>query len=117
MKSRIAAFKHSLNGGLTLVTTQSHARFHTVATLLVIAGAISCRVSRTEWALLILCIAVVWATEAINTGIEFLADEVSLEWRERIKHAKDVSAFAVLCASIGAVAIGALVFSPYIFSR
>lgn len=117
MNSRIAAFKHALNGGLTLVATQSHARFHAAATLLVIAGGTFYGVSRMEWAFLILCIAAVWTTEAINTAIEFLADEVSLEWRARIKQAKDVSAFAVLCVSIGATVIGFLVFSPYLLSR
>jgi diacylglycerol kinase len=114
MKSRIAAFKHALSGGRVLILTQPHARFHAVATATVVIAAILCHVTAVEWALLILSISGVWATEAINTGIEFLADEVSLEWRERIKHAKDISAFAVLAVSLGAAAIGAIVFLPYL---
>ena len=50
--------------------------------------------------------------EALNTAVEFLADEVTLERRERIGQAKDVAAFGVLVAAVGAAAVGVLVFAP-----
>jgi diacylglycerol kinase len=115
MKSRIEAFIHALQGGRKLLETQPHARFHGVTAVVVFVTAGLCRVTTIEWALLILCVMTVWVAEAINTAIEFLADEVSLEWRERIKHAKDIAAFAVVCAAIGSVTVGAIVFGPYFF--
>ena len=75
---------------------------------------VAIRITAFEWALLVLSISVVWVSEALNTSIEFLADELTLEWRERIKFAKDIAAFAVLAGSIGAVAIGLLVFIPHL---
>jgi diacylglycerol kinase len=114
VQSRVEAFKNALNGGKLLLLTQPHARIHALAALGVSCLGFVCGVTAIEWALLILSMTLVWVTEALNTGLEFLADEVSLDWRERIKHAKDVSAFAVLIAAIGAAMIGALIFVPYI---
>jgi diacylglycerol kinase (ATP) len=49
-------------------------------------------------------------TEALNTALELLADEVSLERRERIGKAKDVAAGGVLIAAMVSVGVAALVF-------
>jgi diacylglycerol kinase len=114
MKSQIQAFGHAFNGFRVLLTTQIHAKFHLAATAVVVGAAIYVRVARQDWIILTLCITSVWAAEALNTAIEALSDEVSLEWRERIKHAKDVAAFCVLVTSIGAGIAGVLVFYPYI---
>lgn len=116
MKKRIESFKHALNGCRTLLSTQPHARFHAFAGFVVFAITGLFKVTATEWAILILCVMTVWISEAINTTIEFLADEVTLEWRERIKNAKDISAFAVLIASIGSTIIGAIILTPYILA-
>ncbi len=113
MKTRIRAFGHAIEGFRTLLATQVHAKIHLAATALVIGTAIYLDVSRQDWVVLCLCITSVWAAEALNTAIESLSDEVSLEWRERIKRAKDVAAFCVLVTSVGASVAGALVFYPY----
>jgi diacylglycerol kinase len=112
--ARLAAFAHALRGARRLLATQPHARFHALASAAVIGLAAWLRVSRAEWALLAIAIAMVWAAEAFNTAIESLADEVSTEWRERIKHAKDLAACGVLAAALGAAAAGLLVFVPYL---
>ena len=67
-----------------------------------------------EWCLLIFAVAFVWVTEALNTALEFLADEVSLEHRPLLGRAKDLGAAVVLICSLGAAAAGALVFYPYL---
>lgn len=114
MQRRIEAFRHAFRGGWTLLTSQPHAKVHAVATVVVIVAGYVFRVSTFDWALLVLAISIVWLAEAVNTAIEFLADEVTLERRERIKHSKDVAAFAVLSAALGAATIGILVFLPYL---
>lgn len=60
------------------------------------------------------CLCLVWMAEALNTAIEFLADEVSQEWRARIGQAKDVAAFGVLVSALAAATIGLLVFVPHL---
>jgi diacylglycerol kinase (ATP) len=67
-----------------------------------------------EWVAVILAIGVVWVAEALNTSVEFLADEVSQEQRELIGKAKDVAAAGVLLAAASAFLVGILVFGPHV---
>lgn len=114
MKARLNAFKYAFQGFATLVRTQPHAKFHLLATLGVVVLGFICRLPREEWALVFVALGLVWITEAVNTAIEFLADEVTLERRERIKHAKDIAAFAVLASALAAASIGVIIFVPRI---
>ena len=95
-----------------MLRTQHNAWIHAVATIAVVASGFVFRVSLGEWALLVLAIGIVWMAEALNTAVELLADEGSLEQRERLGRAKDVAAFGVLAAAIVAATVGGLVFLP-----
>ena len=117
LRARGRSFVFALAGGRVLLRGQHNAWIHAAATLLVLVLGLACRVSRQDWALLALAIGLVWAMEALNTAIELLADEVSLEQRQRLGRAKDVAAFAVLAAALAAVAIGLLVFWPHLFRQ
>lgn len=114
MKKRIESFKYAFQGGATLVSTQINARLHLLATILACGLAFFCRIKTQEWMALVIVIALVWVAEALNTAIEFLADEVTLEKKPRIRYAKDISAFAVLAAAFCAAIVGALIFAPYL---
>ena len=98
-----------------MLAGQHNAWIHAAATVAVIALALAFGVSRIEWGLLLFAIGLVWSMEAMNTALEHLADELSLQFRPGIGKAKDVAAFAVLIAALTAVAIGCLVFFPYLF--
>ena len=117
LRARGRSFVFALAGGRVLLRGQHNAWIHAAATLLVLVLGLACRVSRQDWALLALAIGLVWAMEALNTAIELLADEVSLEQRQRLGRAKDVAAFAVLVSALAAVAVGLLVFWPHLFNR
>lgn len=113
---RLQSFVHAFRGVFTLLATQPNARLHLAATVLVMMAGAYFRVSTMEWIALSFAIALVWVAEALNTAIEFLADEVTLERKEGIKRAKDVAAFGVLAAAVGAAAVGLLVFVPHLTS-
>ncbi len=100
-------------GFRSMMATQPNARLHFWATVLVLGFGELAKLSRVEWCLIVLAIAMVWTAEALNTALEVLADEITLERRPRIKIAKDVAAFAVLVAAIAAATIGSLVFVPH----
>lgn len=114
MEKRIASFRYAFEGLVVMLRTQPNAWIHSCATLVVAGLGAWLGLPRGDWALLVVAIAMVWVAEALNTGIEFLADAAVPDPHQLIKHAKDVAAAAVLLASIGAVAIGALVFLPYL---
>jgi diacylglycerol kinase len=70
------------------------------------------KINSGEWLSLVLIITMVLILELINTAIETVVDMISLKFHPLAKIAKDVTAGAVLVASIGSVVIGILVFLP-----
>jgi diacylglycerol kinase (ATP) len=114
IRSRMGSFRHAFRGFATLLRTQHNAWLHLAATAAVVALGVFLAISRSEWLAIILAIGMVWTAEALNTAVEFLADEVSLERRKLIGNAKDVGAAGVLVAAASALVVGAVVFVPYI---
>lgn len=110
LSARIRSFGYAIKGIMTLVVTQPHARLHLLATVVVTGVGVYVHLRRWEWVAILLCIGMVWMAEALNTAVEFLADEVTLERRDRIGKAKDVAAGGVLIVAIISVAVAALVF-------
>jgi diacylglycerol kinase len=110
----LGSFRHAFRGVATLLRTQHNAWLHFAATVAVVVFGLFLGISRLDWIAVVLAIGLVWSAEALNTAIEFLANEVSLERRELIGHAKDLGAAGVLAASISAFLTGLFVFVPYI---
>jgi diacylglycerol kinase (ATP) len=97
-----------------LLRTQHNAWIHLAATAAVVILGVFLGIDRLDWIAVILAIGLVWSAEALNTSLEFLADEVSLDRRELIGRAKDLGAAGVLVSSIAAFLTGLFVFIPYI---
>jgi diacylglycerol kinase (ATP) len=116
LAARIQSIRYALAGLRVLLHGQHNARIHAAATIAVVIAALVVRISPLEWSLLVVAIGMVWAMEALNTAIELLADEISLELRPRIGKAKDVAAFGVLAAGIAAMLIGLFIFLPRLFA-
>jgi diacylglycerol kinase len=115
-QKRVRAFGYALKGVKTLFASQCHARFHGLAALVTIMLGFSLRISPTEWCCVIFAITIVIVSEAFNTAIEFLTDRISLEQHPLSGKAKDVAAAAVLISSVGATAIGAIIFAPKLWA-
>lgn len=93
--------------------SEPNAKIHFIATILVIIAGFIRHISRGSWIAIVIAIAMVWITEALNTAIEALADYAcERQYDPQIKLVKDVSAGAVLIASVAAVIIAIIVFIP-----
>jgi diacylglycerol kinase len=114
LQTRIKSFSHAFSGLMFVFRTQVNVRIHLLAALLVIIFGFYFRVTAVEWSILIICMCSVIGFEMMNTAIERLADEVSVAYNKRIGIVKDIAAGAVLVVSIGAAAIGLLIFIPYL---
>lgn len=114
LQKRIASFRYAFKGIALLIKTQANARFHLLATALVIVAAWYLEVSALEWAMLALTIGSVLAAEGFNTALEFLTDLVSPDYHELAGKTKDVAAGAVLITAFAAIAVAAFVFGPKI---
>ena len=71
----------------------------------------------SSWALLALAVGLVMTAELLNTALEALVDLASPGDHPLAKQAKDVSAGAVLAASLCAVAVGAFVLWERLAAR
>lgn len=89
-------------------------RFEVLAALASIALGLVLSIGITQWALVALAIGLVLLSEVFNSAIEQLADVVNPFYDQRIGMVKDLSAGAVLLASMTALGIGGLVFIPEI---
>jgi diacylglycerol kinase len=115
IKGEINSFGFAFKGIFRFFKSEKHAKFHFMATIIVIILGITINVTKYEWCLLVFAIALVIISEAINTVIEKTVDLLSPEKNEKAAFIKDVAAGAVLIASIAAAIIGLLIFIPYIF--
>ena len=109
---RVQTFGHAFRGIGTMLATQTNARVHALATVLVVAAGLAFGLDRAEWLAITLTIAAVWSLEAVNTAIEAICDLVSPDPNPLVKVAKDVAAGAVLVAAIAALVVAAIVFGP-----
>jgi len=106
------SFRYATQGIIDLFHYENNARIHLFAAIAVVSAGFYFQLSRTEWALAIMQIALVWAAEAFNTALEKLADAVSPEYHPLIKSVKDLAAGGVLILAISAVIVGTLLFLP-----
>lgn len=115
--SRIDSFHYALAGIAYVLRTQRNTWIYSVVSAGVVALGASLGVNRTEWAVLLLTIGLVWTAEFVNTALETVVDLASPEIHPLAKIGKDVSAAAVLLASITAALVGLVILGPPLWER
>jgi diacylglycerol kinase len=104
-------FRDAFRGIKAGVRGQSSFFVHLFAAATVIVAGAILRVTFYESCLLILCIAGVLTAEMFNSAIESMAKAITGERHPHLGNSLDIAAAAVLVASIGAAAVGALIFT------
>lgn len=112
----LRSFRFGFKGIAWLVESENNARFHLLASVIVLLLGFYFRISITEWAIILTQIGLIWSAEALNTAIEKLCDFVSPQHHETIGKVKDLAAGGVLIVSIVAAIVGLIVFLPKIWS-
>lgn len=115
LKQEVKSFKAALQG-FKWSLSERHIRFHFLATLTVIALGFVCSISKIEWMVILLAIALVMALELVNTAIEKLCDKLHPNTDDAIGKVKDMAAAAVLFTSLLAGIIGGIIFIPKLLS-
>ena len=105
MRKFLRGFKFAFKGILYCIKNERNMRIHTVAMVYVLIFARFFQFTRTEYAILIITIAMVLAAEAFNTSLERIANKFGMEYNKLIEAAKDTAAGAVLILAIGAGAL------------
>lgn len=110
-RARLTAIGYALRGLRDLFKAEANAKIHALATIAAIAAGWLRHISRPQWTAIVFAIALVWMAEAFNTAIEQLCDIwCGGAFDPRIGRIKDLSAGAVLVASVATVVIAAFVF-------
>ncbi|MGZ3899707.1 MAG: diacylglycerol kinase family protein [Bacteroidia bacterium] len=113
LRNRGSSFGYAFAGVISALR-EPNFRIQFIAAILVIILGCVFHINRYEWLAVIGCCTIVLSLELINSAVENLCNMVTTEIHPSIKFIKDVCAAAVLIASLAALAIGCIVFYPYI---
>jgi len=100
-----------------VLRTQHNAWLHAIASTLVMLIAWWLYLSMSDWAVLLLTIALVWTAEFINTALEAVVDLASPQQHPLAKVGKDVGAAAVLIAAFTSILVGLLILGPPLWEK
>ena len=117
LAQRIRSFHYAFAGCRYVLRTQRNAWIHAIFSLFVVVMALWLRLSRQDWALLLLAMMMVWMAEFANTALEAVVDMTMPQPHPLAKIAKDVAAAAVLVGAIGSVLIGLLILGPPLWEK
>lgn len=110
LTSRRNSIIYALNG-IKLLPGEPNIKLHLIATVGVLIAGFVKHLNGNQWIAIVAAIALVWICETINTAIEKLCDfACNMERSDAIKAVKDISAGAVLMASVTSVVIAVIVF-------
>ena len=107
---------NAIAGLIILFKEENSIPFYIVWLIALIILGVVFRVSLLGWALLTISFGVVVVLEVINTAIENLADQISLQYSIKIKKIKDLAACATLLMLLVAFAVDLFIFIPAIIN-
>ena len=110
-------FKNARKGMRLVLKSEINIRVHICIAMIVLAFAFLLNFSIEKMCILLLTIAFVIVTEMLNSAIEFSLDAVfHNRYSKLVGMAKDISAGAVMFASVTAIIIGVLLFGSSLLS-
>lgn len=110
------SFGYALKGLRFAIKTQLNFRLQLAAAVLVSALGWYLGLSPVEWAVILICIALVLSLELLNTALEVLVDLVSPQWHVKAGIIKDVAAAAVLWSALLTLIVAFVIFVPKFLS-
>jgi len=112
MKNRnlIESFNNAIKGIISAIKSERNMKIHIIAGIIVFFMSMFYDISKLEFMIICIAVAIVIVCELFNTAIEELANMITTEYHERVKRIKDISAGAVLTSTFFAVIVGYFIF-------
>ena len=108
-------FKNARKGFNLAVRSEINIRVHVFIAVCVVLAALYFKFNASEFCILLFMIALVICTEMLNTAIEFALDSIyHNRYSKMVGMVKDISAGAVMFASVISVIVGLLLFGSKI---
>jgi len=114
LKKLYQSFKYAFRGFKTAVFEEQTFKIQLTIGVLVIILMFLLPLTSLERAVLFFTILLVLSLELFNSQLERILDIFNPKFNSNIKKIKDLSAGAVLLASLGSIIIGLLIFLPYV---
>ena len=109
-------FKNARKGFRLVVKSERNLRVHLIVASLVIAMGFVFQFTGVEFCIALIAIANVIVAEMLNTAIEFALDSIyHNKYSKMVGMAKDISAGAVMFASLISVLVGIVLFGNKLF--
>lgn len=109
-------FKNARKGFRIVVKSEKNLRIHLVVASLVIALGFLFQFTAIEFCIVLIAIANVIVAEMLNTAIEFALDSIyHNRYSKMVGMAKDISAGAVMFATVISAIIGVIIFGKAAF--
>ena len=112
VRAKLLAFRYAWQGIDYMLRTQVNAWIQIGIATIVLAVGLAFGLSAVEWCVVVLAMAAVWISEALNTALEAVVDLASPGRHPLAGRAKDVAAGSVLVAVAAAAMVGLLIFGP-----
>lgn len=108
-------FKNARKGFRLVLKSEMNIRVHVAIAFCVLLSAYLLEFSAIEFCLAIFAIGIVIVSEMLNTAIEFTLDSIyHNRYSKMVGMAKDISAGAVMFASVIAMTIGCILFGKHL---
>ena len=117
MKKWLISVGYACQGIIWFFQKDRNGKIELACAVITVLIGIILHIEAFEWCLVLLCIGGVLSAEMLNSSLEKLADQVTLERRPEIGKLKDMAAAAVLIIAIVAIIIGCIIFLPKIFMQ
>ena len=113
IKRTLRTFKYSMQGLAYAYKNEQSMWIHAIGTVLTVILGLICKLTLTEWAIVLIALGVILASELINTAIEAAVDLCTLEIHPLAKIAKDCGSASTFVLTICAVVVCLFVFVPH----
>jgi len=110
LKRFIESFNRAVNGIISTVKMERNMKIHYLIAVTVLILSLLLNFTKAEFLILIFAISLVLVSELFNTAIEKTVDMITIDYHPYARVIKDISAGAVLIASINSVVVGYLLF-------
>lgn len=111
----LKSYSYAFKGLFKTFREEQNLRIQTIASLIIFILGVYFKISRLEWALLVLVIGLVLVAEITNSAVERITDVLKPRINNYVKEIKDVMAAGVLLSSMAAIIVGLVVFLPYLY--
>ena len=114
MKRLKKSFIYASRGLSKAFREEQNLRVQAVIAIIILVAGSFLRISPIEWCLLIFVIGLVILMELANSAVERIADVLKPRIHSYVKEIKDITAAAVMISALMSIAVGLIIFIPYI---